>query len=181
LDGTTNFVHGYPNVGVSIALQIDGRLEAACVIDVMRDEVFCAQAGAGATCNGAPIHVSTVSDIGQALFVTGFPYDRVERVDFYLPYFRAFLVAGHGVRRGGAAALDLAMIAAGRADGFWEFGLSPWDVAAGALLIEEAGGAITGLEGEGLRLDAGRTLASNGRLQSAMSALIAKVSAERGT
>ncbi len=175
LDGTTNFVHGYPNFAVSIALEVSGRLEAACIVDVMRDEVFCAERGRGATCNGETIRVSTVDALEQGLFVTGFPYDRATEADRYLAYFRSFMVVGHGIRRGGAAAIDLTAIAAGRADGFWEFGLSEWDMAAGALLIEEAGGRVTGFEGEPLRLDGKRTVASNGRIHDEMLAVIARI------
>jgi myo-inositol-1(or 4)-monophosphatase len=153
-------------------VQVDGLLEAACIVDVMREEVFCAERGQGATCNGQSISVSTVARLDQGLFVTGFPYDRASQADRYLAYFRAFMIAGHGIRRGGAAALDLTAIAAGRAEGFWEFGLSEWDMAAGALLIQEAGGRVTGFEGEDLQLDGRRTVASNGLIHDQMLAVI---------
>ena len=145
IDGTTNFVHGFPSFGTSIGLQVDGELVAACVYDPLRDEAYTAHRGGGATCNGRPLAVSSTDALGRALLLTGFAYDRRERPDFYLAYVRRMLVAAQGLRRAGAAALDFCHIAAGRADGYWEFHLSPWDCAAGILLVEEAGGRVTTL------------------------------------
>ena len=172
LDGTTNFVHGYPAYGVSIALQVDGVLELGCVHDPLRDETFTAQRGRGAACNGQPLGVSGVRDMGRALLISGFPYDRRERAAFYLAFFQAFMERCQGVRRAGAASLDLAWLAAGRADGYWEFGLKPWDIAAGALIIREAGGCVTGMCGEPLELAGARIVASNGHLHRQIDAIL---------
>jgi myo-inositol-1(or 4)-monophosphatase len=168
LDGTTNFVHGFPCYGPSIALQLEGDIVAACTIDVARQECFWAARGSGAWCNGEPIRVSDVRSLASALLLTGFPYDRRERTDFYLRFVRAFLQGGQGLRRDGAAAVDFAHIAAGRADGFWEFGLQPWDVAAGTLLVTEAGGRISGLRGGRLYLNRPKVIASNGWIHDEM-------------
>ncbi len=164
LDGTTNFVHGYPAYGVSIALQVDGELQLGCVHDPLRSETFTAVRGQGAACNGEPIRVSGIDDVDRALLISGFPYDRRERAAYYLAFFQAFMERCQGVRRAGAASLDLCWLAAGRADGFWEFGLKPWDIAAGALIIREAGGRVTGMCGEALDLAGARIVASNGRI-----------------
>jgi myo-inositol-1(or 4)-monophosphatase len=168
LDGTTNFVHGFPSFGVSVGLQIGGELTAACIVDPLRNHTYSAARGAGATLDGAPLRVSSVARLDEALLLTGFAYDRRERADFYLRYVKAFLEASQGLRRAGAAALDLCHIAAGRADGFWEFNLSPWDVAAGVLIVEEAGGRVTDMTGAPLDIDRPRLLATNGRVHDAM-------------
>ena len=164
LDGTTNFVHGLPHYCVSIALEVAGRVVVGVVFDPSRSELFEASLGGGARLNGAPISVSTVNDVSQALLATGFPYDRRDHPDEYLAFLRPFLLNSHGLRRAGSAALDLAWVAAGRLDGFWEFKLNPWDVAAGWLLVEEAGGLVSagadqdfGFERK-LIIAAGRTL-----------------------
>ncbi len=175
LDGTTNFVHGYPAYGVSIALQLDGALELGCVHDPLRGETFTAQRGRGAQCNGEPIRVSEVAELDGALMVSGFPYDRRERAAYYLAFFQAFMERAQGVRRAGAAALDLCWLAAGRADGYWEFGLKPWDIAAGALIIREAGGEVSGMLGEPLELAGARIVASNGRLHPQLQRVIGDV------
>jgi myo-inositol-1(or 4)-monophosphatase len=146
LDGTTNFVHGFPYYAVSVALEVDGVREVGVVHDPCRGEVFAAARGRGATCNGAPIRVSSCADLSQALIGTGFPYDRQARADVYLRRVEAVLRRAQGIRRAGAAALDLAQVAAGRLDGFWEFHLRVWDVAAGLLLVTEAGGVVTGVD-----------------------------------
>ena len=168
LDGTTNFVHGFPSFAVSVGLQLDGVISAACIVDPLRDHTYAAARGCGATLDGAPLRVSTVDRLGDALLLTGFAYDRRERADFYLRYVKAFLETSQGIRRAGAAALDLCHIAAGRADGFWEFHLSPWDVAAGVLIVEEAGGRVTDMGGAPLDVDRPQLLATNGLVHDAM-------------
>lgn len=168
LDGTTNFVHGIPHFAVSVALERDGRIVAGCVHDVMRDECWAAARGHGATCNDQPVHVSSRDTLGEALVGTGFPYDRQQRAATYLRIVQAFLVQVQGLRRAGAAALDLAWVAGGRLDAFWEPGLAPWDVAAGALLVQEAGGRVSDGEGAALRLNSPWIVASNTHLHPAM-------------
>lgn len=145
LDGTTNFSHHFPHYCISIALEVEGALELAVIYDPSRDELFEAQKNQGAFLNGKKLSVSQASSISSALMLTGFGYDRQIRSEFYLHYFSYFIKKARGVRRCGSAALDLAYIAAGRGDGFWEFNLKPWDVAAGILLIQEAGGFVEGL------------------------------------
>ncbi len=175
LDGTTNFVHAFPAWSVSVALREGGRLEAGCVYDPLHDVAYSARRGGGATANGEPIRVSSTAALDEALLITGFPYDTPDRAPLYLAYFEAFLTRTQGIRRTGSAALDLALLASGRADGFWEFQLHAWDVAAGALIVEEAGGRATGMDGEPLVLDAGRIVASNGRLHEALLEVIRQV------
>ncbi|MFA6004723.1 MAG: inositol monophosphatase family protein, partial [Elusimicrobiota bacterium] len=143
LDGTTNFAHGYPACCTSIALLRHGRPVWAGINDPFRGERFLAEAGRGARLNGRPIRVSKTRRVEDSLLITGFPYDRAQRSRIYTEFYRKFMIRCHDVRRSGSAALDLAWIAAGRADGFWEFKLSPWDVAAGLLLVREAGGKVT--------------------------------------
>jgi myo-inositol-1(or 4)-monophosphatase len=173
LDGTTNFAHNYPFFAVSIAAELSGVLVAGAVYDPLRDELFAAAMGGGATLNGVPIRVSGIARIEDALLVTGFPYDVRERPDDSLPHFRAFLTRAQGIRRDGSAALNLCYLAAGRFDGFWEVALSPWDVAAGALMVREAGGTITDFEGRPFALDTRRILASNDRLHPEMMSILA--------
>ncbi len=173
LDGTTNFAHNYPFFAVSIAAEVDGELAAGVVFDPVRDELFAAARGDGATLNGAPIRVSDVERVEDALLVTGFPYDVREHPGRSLPQFQAFLMRAQGIRRDGSAALNMSYLAAGRFDGFWEASLSPWDVAAGALLIREAGGRLTDYDGGTFRLEARRILASNGRLHEEMQQILA--------
>ena len=173
LDGTTNFVHGIPHYAVVVALELEGELAVGCVHDVVRDQVYQVVRGGGARCDGQPIAVSQTRSLQQALLATGFPYDRQERPEVYLAYVEAFLRRSQGIRRLGSAALDLCYVAAGRFDGFWEFGLAPWDVAAGMLLIQEAGGQVTDLGGGSLDLAAPRPLATNGLLHAEMSAVLA--------
>jgi myo-inositol-1(or 4)-monophosphatase len=174
LDGTTNFAHGFPQFCVSIAHEHRGRLELALVFDALKRELFVAARGRGARLNGRPIHVSATPSLDRALLATGFPYDRRERRNFYFTFWEAFMMRTQGVRRTGSAALDLCYVACGRVDAFWEFGLRPWDVAAGALIVAEAGGRVTNLDGSALDLDARKILASNGKLHSAMRETIAK-------
>jgi myo-inositol-1(or 4)-monophosphatase len=161
LDGTTNYAHRYPMFCVSIAYERAGVLEAAAIDAPLIGMRFAARRGGGATLNGEPIHVSSVATVRNALICTGFnpaDYDRNGR------YFAAMSRRAQGVRRDGSAALDLAMVAAGRFDGFWEWDLKPWDVAAGALLIREAGGAVSAIDGSDLHLAAGSIAATNGHI-----------------
>jgi myo-inositol-1(or 4)-monophosphatase len=168
LDGTTNFAHNYPFFSVSVAAERDGRLVAGAVFDPVRPELFAAAEGRGATLDGAPIRVSRVARLEDALLVTGFPYDLRERPEAYLPAFQDFLVRAQGVRRDGSAALNLCYLAAGRFDGMWEEDLAPWDMAAGVLIVREAGGTVTRFDGSDFRLDGREILASNGRIHGAM-------------
>jgi myo-inositol-1(or 4)-monophosphatase len=174
LDGTTNFAHNYPFFGVSIGVEVDGALAAGAVYDPVRDEMFAGAAGHGATLNGAPIRVSPVAELADALLVTGFPYDVREHPERHLPAFTAFLLRAQGIRRDGSAALNLCYLAMGRFDGFWEHHLAPWDVGAGTLIVREAGGLVTDPEGGPFRVDGRRILASNGRLHPAMIAVLAQ-------
>ncbi len=143
LDGTTNFLHGFPTFAVSIAAEHRGRLQHAVVYDPMRQELFTASRGDGAQLDGKKIRVSTQRTLEGALIGTGFPYRMAAaHIDDYLAILKAVMNVAAGIRRPGAASLDLAYVAAGRVDGFWEFGLAPWDTAAGTLLIQEAGGRV---------------------------------------
>ena len=167
LDGTTNYAHGYPCFCVSIGLEHQGRMEVGVVYDPMRDEVFAAERGQGASLNGRRIRVSSAPNLASALLCTGFPYDVRERSEF-ARHFANFIMNAQGVRRDGAAALDLAYVAAGRFDGFWEEGLKPWDVAAGVLLIEEAGGRVSNYRGEPMNIYTPPIVASNGLVHEEM-------------
>jgi len=167
LDGTTNYAHGYPCFCVSIALEREGQLEIGVVYDPMRDEMFAAERGHGATLNDRKIRVSDVELLSQAMVCTGFPYNVRERPDFARD-FTNFTMNAQAVRRDGSAALDLAYVACGRFDGFWEDGLSPWDIAAGALLILEARGRVTNFNDQPLNIYNEQVLATNGLLHDAM-------------
>lgn len=160
LDGTTNYAHNYPFFAVSIGVEVDGALAAGAVHDPVRGETFAAALGAGATLNGRPIRASHAARIEDALLVTGFPYDVREHPERHLPLFREFLLRAQGVRRDGSAALNLCYVAMGRFDGMWEGDLAPWDVAAGTLLVREAGGVVSGYAGEPFRLDGRRLVAA---------------------
>jgi myo-inositol-1(or 4)-monophosphatase len=164
LDGTTNFVHAYPVFAVSVALQHRGRTVYGCVHAPALRETFRAVAGRGATLDGTPIRVSRTASVADALLATGAPYNRREVVDDLLRLVRRGILQAHGIRREGSGALDLAWLAAGRLDGFWEQGLHAWDVAAGILLVEEAGGRVTGWDLGPHDLYRGPLLASNGTL-----------------
>jgi myo-inositol-1(or 4)-monophosphatase len=177
LDGTTNFAHNYPFFAVSIGVEIEGVLCAGAVYDPVRDELFAGAAGHGATLNGRPIRVSQVEKVERALIVTGFPYDVREDPDRYVGLFRAFLVRAQGIRRDGSAALNACYLACGRFDGFWEGDLGPWDMAAGVLMIREAGGRVTSCSGGEFRLEDREILASNGRIHEEMRATIAETNA----
>ena len=161
LDGTTNFIHGYPQFSVSIALEKDGRLEHGVIFDPLRDELFTASRGEGARLNDKRIRVSRIQHLDRALLGTGFPFVAVNRIDPWLKTFRVLLLKASGIRRSGSACLDLANIAAGRLDGFWEMGLQPWDMAAGVLLIREAGGLVSDFEGGQEFLSSGDIVAAN--------------------
>lgn len=179
LDGTTNFAHGYPQVAVSLALERQGEVILGLVYDPLRRECFSASARRGAALNGAPIHVSATNELDKALLATGFPYDRRENARCYLKYFEAFLTRCQGIRRAGSAALDLCYLAAGRIDGYWEMKLKPWDIAAGALIVAEAGGSVSGFSGNPLSLSGAETLASNGLIHQEMIGVIASAAAAR--
>ncbi len=168
LDGTTNFAHGYPFFCASVALALDGELVAGAVFDPIKQELFTAERGGGAHLNGRRLRTSAADRLLDSLLVTGFPYDFRQDVQQSLRLFNRFMAHARAIRRDGAAALDLAYIAAGRVDGFWEERLKPWDVMAGALMVEEAGGRVTRFDGSALRLRADETLASNGPLHEAM-------------
>ncbi|RMG29016.1 MAG: inositol-1-monophosphatase [Gammaproteobacteria bacterium] len=168
LDGTTNFLHGVPQFAVSIALEHRGRLEQAVVYDPMRQELFTATRGAGAFLNNRRIRVARRNGLEGALLGTGFPFRHHRHLDAYLGMFRDLLVATAGIRRPGSAALDLAYVAAGRFDGFWEIDLNPWDIAAGVLLIQEAGGIVGDLTGGHRYLETGNIVAGNPRVFAAM-------------
>lgn len=164
LDGTTNFIHGFPQYAISIALRKNGVLEEAVVFDPSRNELFTARRGGGATLNDRRIRVSSRTRMEEALIGTGFPFKDMQHIDPYLAVFKELAGATAGLRRPGAASLDLAWVACGRLDGFWEFGLQPWDMAAGALLVQEAGGLVSDLAGEGNYLKTGNIVAGTPKI-----------------
>ncbi len=164
LDGTTNYLHGYPQYAVSIALRYQQRMEQAVVFDPLRNELFTASRGRGAQLNDKRIRVSAVSQMDRSLLGTGFPFKSMEHLDTWISMFRTLLPKTSGVRRAGSAALDLAHVACGRLDGFWEIGLNPWDMAAGALLIEEAGGMVGDFDGEQTHLQSGNIVGGNPKI-----------------
>lgn len=168
LDGTTNYAHGLPVYAVSIALERAGVIELGVGYDPSRDECFVAERGAGATLNGKPLAVSGTTELGESLLATGFPYDIRTAAQTNLPEWAALSVRTHAVRRLGSAVLDLCYVAAGRFDGFWELRLGPWDVAAGGLIVLEAGGSVTDVAGGPWRIDGCGILASNGRIHQAV-------------
>lgn len=174
LDGTTNYAHAYPCFSVSIALQHEQDIIAGVVYDPMRGELFSAVKGEGASLNGKPIHVSPVSVLIESLLATGFPYDRKVCEKNNMDFFHSLLMASQEVRRDGSAALDLCYVATGRFDGFWELKLKSWDVAAGSLIVREAGGMVSGLGGQTVSLDAGEILASNGKIHTQMAEVLQK-------
>ncbi len=168
LDGTVNFAHGFPLYNVSIGVEYEGTCVIGVIYDPTRDELFLGQQGRGATLNGTPIHVSSKPKIAEALLVTGFAYDIHTATDNNLKEFCAFTVRAGGMRRTGTAAIDLAYIACGRLDGFWELQLKPWDTAAGKIIVEEAGGKITDYAGEPYSIYGTTLLASNGLIHNDM-------------
>ncbi|MEE8481892.1 MAG: inositol monophosphatase family protein [Acidiferrobacterales bacterium] len=174
LDGTTNFLHGYPQYAVSIALLDKGKLAQAVIFDPLRDELFTASRGAGAQINDRRIRVSSVKKMEDALLGTGFPYKEFDHLEAWIDGFREILPMTSGVRRAGSAALDLAHVACGRLDGFWEIGLNKWDIAAGCLLIEEAGGLISDFSDGQNFLDSGNIIAGNSKIHGQLLTVIAK-------
>lgn len=181
LDGTTNFAHGFPFFAVSMGCERrhsglrpdeDGEMVAGVIYEPLRDELFMAECGKGAYLNGKPIHVSQTAHLQESLTATGFPSQkRHENPNIH--FYQQMTLRSHGVRRAGAAALDMAYTACGRMDGYWEFKLNPWDTSAGYLLIEEAGGKITRFDGSKFRLDSQEILASNGKIHAEMQQLFA--------
>jgi myo-inositol-1(or 4)-monophosphatase len=161
LDGTTNFLHGFPKYGVSIALMHRGVLNQAVVYDPTSNDLFVASRGRGAYLNDQRMRVSKRTRLADSLIGTGFPFREFSHIDAYLSMFKDLIPRTVGIRRPGSAALDLAYVAAGRYDGFWEIGLSPWDIAAGCLLITEAGGLVGDLEGNDTQLQSGNIVAGN--------------------
>ena len=167
LDGTTNYAHGYPCFCVTLALEHDGEVVIGVTFDPTRNELFASERGRGASLNNKPIRVSETEEMGNALIVTGFPYDFKDRADF-ARHFEDMLLSTRGVRRDGSAAIDMAYVACGRFDGFWEEGLNPWDVAAGVLLIEEAGGQVSYYNGSKFSIYTPPIAASNGLIHDKM-------------
>lgn len=172
LDGTTNFAHGFPAYCVSIGLEYNGECVLGVVYDPTRDELFSATRGGGALVNKYPIHVSQTTQLDQALLVTGFAYDIRETSNNNLDHFSRFALCAQGLRRTGSAALDLCYVAAGRFDGFWEVKLNPWDMAAGVVILREAGGKVTDLSGKPHSLYGQELVSSNGLLHDAMISVI---------
>ncbi|MFO5528929.1 MAG: inositol monophosphatase family protein [Cuspidothrix sp.] len=175
LDGTTNYAHQYPCFAVSIGLLIQGVPKVGVIYDPFHNELFRAAAGLGATRNRRPIQVSQTAELGKSLLVSGFAYDRRETTDNNYAEFCHLTHLTQGVRRGGAAALDLAYVACGRVDGYWERGIAPWDIAAGIILVQEAGGKVTAYDGTPIKIESGRILATNGHLHDSLSQELIKV------
>ena len=188
LDGTTNFAHGFPVFCVVLGLERraeglgaaeDGEMTAGVIYDPLRDEMFVAERGRGAWLNGRQIHVSKTASLQEALTATGFPSHK-RHVSPNIHFYQELTLRSHGVRRAGSAALDLAYVACGRLDGFWEFHLNPWDTSAGYLLVEEAGGRVTRFDGSKFRLDSSEVLATNGRIAGEIEHLFGEMFAGRG-
>lgn len=174
LDGTTNFTHGLPVFCVSIGVELNGTIVAGAIYDPSSDEMFTAEKGSGAFLNGKRIHVSSCDSLITSLLVTGFPYNVKENPHHVIEHFVNFVMEGQGVRRLGSAALDLAYIAAGRLDGYWEVFLNPWDKAAGMLLVQEAGGVVTDFKNNPASIYEPNTLATNGKIHQQMLAVLSK-------
>lgn len=172
LDGTTNYAHAYPFFCCSVGLAVDGRVVAGAVYDPLREELFTGARGGGAFLNGRPLRVSTATELLRSLLVTGFPYDLRDDLQAKLRLFNRFMGHARGIRRDGAAALDLCYVAAGRLDAFWEERLQPWDMVAGSVILEEAGGRVTRFDGSPTGLVADELLATNGLLHEAMLAVL---------
>lgn len=179
LDGTTNYFHGVPCFCVSIGLEVEGEVKLGVVYVPTLNELFHAEKGKGAFLNNEQITVSRIDRLNKSLIGTGFPYDVHEHADFYLRYFRQFLTKSFAVRRPGSAAIDLSYLAAGRFDGFWEFKLHAWDVAAASLIVTEAGGKITDFEGRPFDIYSDEILASNGLIHQEMLQAMQEINAER--
>ena len=179
LDGTTNFAHGYPVFCLSLGLEFRGELIAGVIYDPTRDELFAAEKGKGATLNGRPIHVSKIAKLAESILGTGFPsHKRHKNPNIY--FYHQLTLRSHGVRRAGSAALDLACVASGRFDGFWEFNLNPWDTAAGIVLVREAGGKITDFSGGPFDISSREVLASNGLIHQELVDNFQEIFAGRG-
>ena len=172
LDGTTNYAHGYPVFCVSIALAFEGEVRLGVIYHPMMDELFVAEKGQGVTCNGAIMCVSETADSSKSLLATGFPYDIPHTEQDNIGNFIAMAKRVQAIRRAGAAALDLAYVAAGRFDGFWELKLAPWDLAAGCLMVTEAGGVLTNIDGGPFLLSSPHVLASNGKIHDGLLAIL---------
>jgi myo-inositol-1(or 4)-monophosphatase len=179
LDGTTNFAHGYPVFCVSLGVQAKSGLLAGVLYDPTRDELFAAEKGKGANLNGRAIHVSKTKKLSESLLATGFPSHKRHK-NPNIHFYHQLTLRSHGLRRAGSAALDLANVASGRYDGFWEFNLNPWDTSAGVLLVREAGGTVTRFDGSEWRIDSSETLGSNGLLHEEMMKNFAEIFAGRG-
>jgi len=180
LDGTTNFAHGYPVFCISMALvRKDGQIEVGVLYDPTRDEMFSAERGKGASLNGSPIHVSKTATLAESLLGTGFPSHKRHK-NPNIHFYHQLTLRSHGVRRAGSAALDMANVASGRYDGFWEFNLNPWDTAAGVLLVREAGGKVTRFDGTPFRLDSREVLASNSLIHEELMKNFSEIFAGRG-
>jgi len=164
LDGTTNYLHGFPHYAVSIACEHQGRLTHGVIYDPFKQELFAASRGDGATLNNRRIRVSQIKTVDGGLIATGFPFKNPEQLDEFLELFSAFFSSASDIRRAGSAALDLAYVAAGRLDGYWETGLNAWDIAAGALIVREAGGLVTDYKGDGGSLENGQVVAGNPKI-----------------
>ncbi|YAF97050.1 MAG: inositol monophosphatase family protein [Nodularia sp. CChRGM 3473] len=175
LDGTTNYAHQYPAFAVSIGLLIDGMPQVGVIYDPFHNELFRAATGLGATRNRRSIKVSETSELSKSLLVTGFAYDRRETSDNNYAEFCHLTHLTQGVRRSGSAALDLAYVACGRVDGYWERGISPWDVVAGVILVQEAGGKVTAYDGTPFKIASGRILATNGKVHDNLSRELVEV------
>ncbi|MBU6468395.1 MAG: inositol monophosphatase [Betaproteobacteria bacterium] len=174
IDGTTNFIHGFPMYAVSIALSHKGVITQGVIYDPVKNDLFTATRGAGAFLNERRIRVSAQTRMEDALIGSGFPYSSMENQERYLRMLAVIMRESAGIRRPGSAALDLAYVAAGRYDGFWELGLKPWDMAAGVLLIQEAGGLVTDLEGEQRYLETGHIVAGTPKIFSQLLSLVTK-------
>lgn len=161
LDGTTNFIHGHPPYAISVGLQCEGRMVAGVILNVPADEMFYAWKNGGAWLNKRPVQVSRITKLADSLLATGFPYAEFHLLDSYIGSMKHFMAHSHGVRRLGSAAVDLAWVACGRYEGFWEYGLNPWDVAAGSILLEEAGGKLSDFSGSDNYLFGKELIASN--------------------
>lgn len=170
LDGTTNYLHGFPQFSVSIALKYRNRLEQAVIYDPLREELFTASRGQGAQLNNRRLRVTDCQSLEDSLIGTGFPYRDLSHLDTYLGMFKAILQNTVGIRRPGSVALDLAYVAAGRLDGFWELGLAQWDIAAGALLVSESGGVVSDMAGGDQHLETGNIIAGNLKIHQALAA-----------
>jgi myo-inositol-1(or 4)-monophosphatase len=179
LDGTTNFAHSFPVFCVSMGLEHKGRRIAGVIYDPTRDEMFSAELGGGAYLNTEPMHVSKVGNLAESLVATGFPSHKRHK-NPNIHFYHHITLRTHGIRRAGSAALDLAYVACGRFEGFWEFNLNPWDNAAGVLLVQEAGGKVTDLRGGAFSLDGRETLATNGLIHGALMTEMDAVMSRRG-